>query len=124
MTDDSNLIIHKEFVAPGVLRVSPEALKYARDFIETVTAAHGDGYIAIFGWADMVTFKTEPNGPLQVVKDFIDLGAISRDQIPPDVIQTVDGVDFAIDTAPEILQRSVERLIDMDENAFAKLVLR
>jgi len=74
MTDDSNLIIHKEFVAPGVLRVSPAALKYARDFIETVTAAHGDGYIAIFGWADMVTFKTDPSAPTQVVKDFLDLG--------------------------------------------------
>src|ERR1043165_5344323 len=112
MTDDSNLIIHKEFVAPGVLRVSPEALKYARDFIETVTAAHGDGYIAIFGWADMVTFKTDPDGPLQVVKDFMDLGAIGRDQIPPGAIQNVDGVDFAIDSAVKILQNSVQRLID------------
>jgi hypothetical protein len=124
MTDDSNLIIHKEFVAPGVLRVSPEALKYARDFIETVTAAHGDGYIAIFGWADMCTFKTDPNGPLQVVKDFMDLGAISRSEIPPDAIQTIDGVDFAIDSALKILQNSTQRLIDFDENAFARLVLK
>ena len=124
MTDDSNLIIHKEFVAPGVLRVSPAALKYARDFIETVTAAHGDGYIAIFGWADMVTFKTDPSAPTQVVKDFLDLGAISRDQIPSDAIQTVDGLDFAIDSALKILQRSEQRLIDMDENAFARLVLK
>jgi hypothetical protein len=124
MTDGSNLIIHKEFVAPGVLRVSPAALKYARDFIETVTAAHGDGYIVIFGWADMVTFKTDPSGPTQVVKDFLDVGAISRNQIPSDAIQTVDGLDFAIDSALKILQKSVERLIDFDENAFDRLVLK
>ena len=124
MTDDSNLIIHREFVAPGVLRVSPEALKYARDFIETVTAAHGDGYIAIFGWVDLQTSKPDPDGPLEVVKDFLDVGAISRSEIPPDAIQTVDGLDFAIDSALRILQESVERLIDFDENAVARLVLK
>ncbi len=100
MTDAANLIIHNEFVAPGVLRVSPAALNYAREFIEAVTAAHGAGNIAIFGWADMVTFKTDPNGPTQVVKDFLDLGGISRSEIPPDAIQTVDGFDFVIDSFP------------------------
>ena len=78
MTDASNLIIHKEFVAPGVLRVSTAALNYAREFIEAVAAAHGDGNIAIFGWTDMCTFKTDPDGPTQVVKDLLDLGGISR----------------------------------------------
>ena len=120
----SNLIIHKEFVAPGVLRVSAEALNYAREFIQAVTAAHGDGYIAIYGWADMVTFKTDPDGPLQVVKDFMDLGAISRSEIPPDAIQTVDGLDIVIQIPLKILQESVERLIDFDKNAFARLVLK
>src|SRR5438477_6452746 len=124
MTDDSHLSIHHQFIVPGVLRVSAAALSDARHSIGTVTAAHGDGYIATCGWADMVTFKTDPSGPLQVVKDFLDLGASSRDQIPSDAIQTVDGLDFAIDSAPKILQRSVERLIDIDENAFDKLVLK
>ena len=124
MTDASNLIIHKEFVAPGVLRVSPAALNYAREFIEAVTAAHGDGNIAIFGWTDMVTFKTDPDGPLQIVKDFMDLGGISRSQIPADAIETVDGLDIVIQIPLKILQKSVQRLIDMDETAFAKLVLK
>ena len=93
MTDASNMIIHNEFVAPGVLRPSPAALNYAREFIEAVTAAHGAGNLAIFGWTDMCTFKTDPDGPTQVVKDFLDLGGISRSQIPPDAIQTVDGLD-------------------------------
>jgi hypothetical protein len=118
------MIIHNGLVAPGVLRVSPEALNYARDFIKAVAAAHGPGNIAIFGWADMVTFKTDPDGSTQVVKDFLDLGAISRSEIPTDAIQTIDGFDFAIELPLKILQKSVERLIDMDKDAFAKLVLK
>jgi hypothetical protein len=124
MTDAPNMIIHNGLVAPGVLQLSPEVLNYARDFIEAVTAAHGPGNIAIFGWADMVTFKTDPNGPLQVVKDFLDLGAISRSEIPADAVQTVDGFDFVIELPLKILQESVQRLIDMDKDAFAKLILK
>jgi hypothetical protein len=124
MTDAPNMIIHDGLVAPGVLRVSPDALNYARAFIETVTAAHGEGNIAIFGWADMCTFKTDPDGPTQVVKDFLDLGGISRSEIPADAVQTVDGFDFVIEIPLKVLQKSVQRLIDMDENAFARLVLK
>ena len=37
MTNVPNLIIHDGLVAPGVLRVSTEALNYAREFVEAVT---------------------------------------------------------------------------------------
>ena len=96
MTDAPNLIIHKDFVAPGVLRVSAEALKYARDFIELVTAAHGDGHIAVFDWSTKVEYRTDPQAPLQTVYDCLGLGADHRREIPPDAVQTVDGLDFAI----------------------------
>jgi hypothetical protein len=104
--------------------VSPAALKYARAVIGAVTAAHGDGNILMFDWTDMLTFKPDPNGPPQVVKDFLDVGAISRGEIPADAIQTVDGLDFVIQLPLKVLQKSVQRLIDFDENAFAKLVLK
>jgi hypothetical protein len=66
----------------------------------------------------------DPDGPLQVVKDFLDLGAISRSQIPADAVQTIDGLDIVIQIPREILQKSVQRLIDIDENAFDRLVLK
>ena len=53
MTNVPNLIIHDGLVAPGVLRVSTEALNYAREFVEAVTAAHGDGNMAMFVWVDL-----------------------------------------------------------------------
>jgi hypothetical protein len=124
MTDIPNLIIHEEFVAPGVLRVSAEALKYARDFIESVTAAHGDGHIAVFDWSTKVEYRTDPQAPLQTVYDCLGLGASSRSEIPPDAVQTVDGLDFAIELPLDVLQKSVQRLIDVDENAFFRLVLK
>jgi hypothetical protein len=124
MTDTSNLIIHNEFVSPGVLRVSAEALKYARDFIESVSAAHGDGYIAVFDWSTQVEYRPDPNAELHTVYDCLGLGASSRSEIPPDALQTVDGVDFAIAIPLEVLQKSVQRLIEVDENAFFRLALK
>jgi len=124
MTDAQNMIIHNGLVVPGVLAVSPAALNYAREVIEAVTAAHGDGNIVMFDWTDMMTFKTDPNAPLQVVKDFLSVGAIGRSEIPADAVQTVDGLDIVIQIPLAILQKSQQRLIDIDENAFAKLVLK
>jgi hypothetical protein len=124
MTDTSNMIIHNGLVAPGVLAVAPAALNYAREVIEAVTAAHGDGNMVMFAWIDLQTSKTDPDGPLELVKDFLDVGAISRSQIPADAVQTVDGLDMAIQIPLAILQKSVQRLIDIDDNAFARLVLK
>jgi hypothetical protein len=118
------MIIHDGLVVPGVLQVSPQALNYAREFVEAVTAAHGEGNIAMFAWIDLTTFKTDPNGPLQVVKDFLSVGAIGRGEIPADAIQTVDGLDLVIQLPLAVLQKSVQRLIDFDENAFDRLVLK
>jgi len=124
MTDAPNLIIHKEFVAPGVLRLSAEALKYARDFIESVTAAHGDGNIVVFDWSTKVEYRTDPDAELQTVYDCLGLGANHRSEIPPDAVQTVEGLDFAIVIPLDVLQKSLQRLIDVDENAFFRLALR
>lgn len=44
--------------------------------------------------------------------------------MPQEVIHTVDGMEFAVELPREILQASVQRLIDFDKNAFFKLVLR
>ena len=124
MTDVPNMIIHDGLVAPGVLRLSTEALNYAREFVEAVTAAHGDGNIAMFVWVDLMTFKPDPAATTRVVKDFLDVGAIGRSEIPADAIQTVDGLDVVIQIPLAVLQKSVQRLIDVDENAFSKLVLK
>lgn len=54
----------------------------------------------------------------------MDLGAISRSQIPAGAVQTVDGLDIVIQIPLAILQKSEQRLIDVDEKAFARLVLK
>ena len=106
MPDAPTMIIHNGLVAPGVLAVSPAALKCAREFVEAVTAAHGEGNIAMFAWINLQTSKPDPNGPLEVVKDFLDVGAIGRSQIPPDAIQTVGGLDIVIQIPLAVLQRA------------------
>lgn len=71
-----------------------------------------------------MTFKPDPGAATQVVKDFLDVGAIGRSEIPADAIQTVDGLDLVIQIPLAVLQKSVQRLIDIDENAFSTLVLK
>jgi len=112
------------YVPPGALRLSAEALKDAREFIDAVTAGHGQGHIVLFDWATSVTVTEQPGATPQPVNDCLMLGAILRSDVPPDAIQTVDGFDFAIMIPPGILQNSVQRLIDFDKNAYFKFVLR
>jgi hypothetical protein len=124
MTDALNLMVHGDFVAPGVLRVSSQALKCARDFVESVSAAHGDGYIAVFDWSTKVEYRPDPNAELRTVYDCLGVGANHRSEIPADAVQTVDGLDFAITIPLKVLQKSEQRLIEVDENALFRLILK
>jgi hypothetical protein len=123
MIDGKNLL-RSEYVNPGTIKVSAAALKYARDFIETVAAVHGDNYVATFDWSQSVTIRPTPDATPQPVDDCLMLGASKRSDVPPESIHTVDGVEFAIELPVEILKASAQRLIDFDKNVLFKLVLR
>ena len=124
MTDPYDGLLENVFVPPGTINVSAAALKYARDFIETVAAAHGNHYIATFEWSQSITVRPTPDATPEPVDDCLTLGAYERKDVPPEAIQTVDGVEFAINIPVEILQASARRVIDLDKSMFFKLALR
>jgi len=124
MTDHDKRLLDGVYVIPGTIEVSAAALKYARDFIETVSAVHGDNFVATFDWSYSIAVRPTPDATPEPVDDCLMLGATQRSDLPPGVIQTVDGVEFAIIIPVEILQASVRRLIDFDKSRLFKLALR
>jgi len=117
-------ILKNEFVPAGTMTVSTAALNYARDFIATVTAAHGGDYIAAFDWSQAITVRSTPVAKPEPRHDCVMLGAAQRADVPPEAIHTIDGVEFVVELPAEILRASAQRLIDLDNSAFFKFVLR
>ena len=124
MTDHDKRRLEGIYATPGTIEVSAAALKYARDFIATVTAVHGDNFVATFDWSYAITVRRTPDATPEPVDDCLMLGATQRRDLPPGVTQTVDGVEFAITMPAEVLQMSVRRVIDFDKNSLFKFVLR
>jgi hypothetical protein len=124
MTDPYDGLLENVFVPPGTIDVSAAALKYVRDFIEAVAAAHGNHYIATFEWSQSITIRPTPDATPEPVSDCLTLGAYERKDVPSEAIQMVDGVEFAINIPVEILQASVRRMIDLDRSMFFKFALR
>ncbi|TMI99416.1 MAG: hypothetical protein E6G97_22760 [Alphaproteobacteria bacterium] len=123
MFDGKNLL-KTEYVAPGAVKLSAAALQYARDFIRTVAAVHGDNYVAAFDWAQSVTIRRSPDTTPEPIEDCLMLGASERSDVPPESIHRVDGVEFVIELPSEILRASTQRVIDFDTSVMFKLVLR
>lgn len=123
MTEGKRLL-KNEFVVPGTIRVSAAALDYARDFVATVTAAHGGSYVALFDWSQSITVRPTPDAVPEPVDDCVMVGAAERTDVPAEFIHSVDGVEFVIALPEEILRASVQRIIDFDKSAFFNFVLR
>jgi hypothetical protein len=122
MSNDKK-ILKSEFVLPGAIQVSPTALEYARGFIAMVAEDYGD-HIATFDWSQQITARPTPNAAPYPIDDCLILAAYERSDVPREAAHIVDGMEFAVQIPNEILQASVQRLIDFDRNAFFKLVLR
>jgi hypothetical protein len=114
----------REFNPPGFIKVSPAALKLARDFSETIKFTQKGDWVVIFHWAHSISVRPEPNAPLQDIGACLMLGASERNEIPSNVSQTGGGVEFAVEIPKEIWEKSIQRLIDIDEKQFFKLALR
>lgn len=112
------------FSPPGIIKVSAAALKLARDFHETIKATRQKDWVVSFDWSDSIIIRRDPNEPPEDIGACLTLGAYERHQIPPGFVQRLDGLEFAIKIPPDVWQKSVQRLIDVDTGQLFKLTLR
>jgi hypothetical protein len=125
MDPNDTKLPHSYFAPPGAVRVSAAALKMAREFDEAVRRATSqDDWIVTFDWAFARSVRQRPGCPTEDIGPGLDLITYARSDTPPEVIQRVEGVTFAIKIPSHIYNASTQRLIDVDETAFSKLVLR
>ena len=107
-----------------LVQVSVAALKFARDFRGVAKSKRRADYVVAFDWAQSISIRRAPNGPLENIGACLMLGAYERRHVPSDSIQTVDGFEFAIRIPQDVWQKSALRLIDVDAEQMFKLALR
>jgi hypothetical protein len=110
----------EEFTAPGIVRVSAEALQYAHDFAATV----GSRYVMTFDWAQKIGIRENANAPLKDLGACLLLTAFERADVPPEFIRRAEDLEFAIRIPTPIWQASAQRLIEVDESLPFRLALR
>ena len=112
------------YAPPGVIRVSPEALKAARDLDRTARGSRRiRDALVTFEWFTGTTVR-KPGSPERELGPSLGRGAGERADVPKEAIQTIEGLDLAIKIPAEIYDNSPERLIDVDETKFDGLTLR
>jgi hypothetical protein len=115
----------EEFTPVGVLKVSQGALELVRGVGVASRRAHqGKQWVASFHWylSERVRYPGADWGEVQAPG--LDIGAYERSEIPPDRIEVVDGLEFAIAIPKDICEAAAERLIDVAGDGSTKLVLR
>lgn len=113
------------YTPPGIVRVSPEAVKMARDLDYTVRRLPNvrDPLVA-FDWSTRRSTRAGPDAPEVEHGPGLVLGAGERSDAPSEAIQTVDGLAFTVMIPREVYERSRERLIDVDKADVTRLILR
>lgn len=113
------------FAPPGTVTVSPSALKLARQFDEHIRdGRRNEAWLTTFSWADARQVQQADTENWEDMGPGLDLGAFERDQVPPEVIHSVDGMEFAIMIGASVYEAAEQRLIDRDDAVLSKLVLR
>ncbi len=110
------------FTPPGIIKVSPAALEFARDFDETVKQR--GRWVVTFDWAHAMSVRRGPDELSEDIGACLILGAYKRHQVPTGFTETVSGVEFAVKIPRDVWEKSVHRLIDIDEALLFKLALR
>jgi hypothetical protein len=123
MNEPSEQESDADFTLPGVIDVSPSALDLARAFHDTVKGTGGD-WVATFSWSHSISVKMGPNESYQDIGSCLTLGAFKRHEIPAGVIQTIGGLELAVQIPRSVWEKSARRLIDTDETLLFKLALR
>lgn len=118
-------IPHSFFAPPGTVSVSATALALARDFDEDTRRVRSkDPWVLAFDWADSQIVRMPKGGPRHELGASLDLVAYEPADVSPDVLQTIDGLTFAVRIPNNIYERSRGRLIDVDDASPTRLVLR
>jgi hypothetical protein len=114
---------HSYYAPPGMVALSPAALELARRFGEQTKRAKPDQVVA-FDWAISRGVRRRIDGPMEELGPGLDLVSFDAVSVPKDVIQQVERVTFAVRIPKHVYEASAQHLIDVDETAFSKLVLR
>jgi hypothetical protein len=114
------------FTSPGLVKVSSAALRMAREFGDFLRQEKPDGdWIVGFDWADSRQMRfPRPGGAMQELGPGFDLAAYERGNVPHEVIQSIDGVIFAIKIPSRVWLNSAKRTIDVDASGKSGLTLR
>jgi hypothetical protein len=97
----------------------------AREFDQQVRRVTSDrDWLVSFDWAFARSARSRPDASFEDVGPGLDLVTYARSDTPPELIQRVGGIEFAIRIPKDVHASSAEGLIDVDETAFSKLVLR
>ena len=113
------------FTLPGVVNVSAAALQMARDFAAALKRERPQDWVVCFDWADSRQMRfPRPGGAMQELGPGFDLAAYERRTVPHEVIQSIDGVIFAIKIPSRVWLNSTKRLIDVDASSKSGLTLR
>jgi hypothetical protein len=123
MTPDYTKPPYSYYAPPGTIQVSAAALQMAREFGEQVARTKSNQVIA-FDWAISRGVRRRVDGPMEELGPGLDLVSFEAASVPKEVIQRLDGLTFAIRIPKHVYDASTQRLIDVDETAFSKLVLR
>jgi len=114
------------FTFPGIVKVSDAALQMAREFCDQIRQQMPDqAWVVCFDWADSRQMRfPRPGGPMRELGPGFDLAAYERHQVPDEVVQSIDGVVFAIKMPSRVWMNSQKQLIDVDVKAESGLKLR
>jgi hypothetical protein len=116
---------HDWFTPAGAIEISASALALARAFHEQVRKAVPDeDWVISFDWADSRSVRETGNGQWREVQPGLDLAAYERWKVPEQYVRRVGDTDIAVKIPTAEWEKSVERLIDVDESAFSGLILR
>jgi hypothetical protein len=112
--DDS---FRKTAPPPGTTRLSESAMSYVRKFLAAARVASGqDDAVASISWDEEQRWKGPNDADWHKVGDGLSLGAFAQRQVPPDVIQTIDGLRIILSAPdPSIF---VGKVIDYQDGKF------
>jgi len=111
------------WVPPGNIALSPRVVSWAREFIDSVNGQYGDRWIVGIDWATSCSVKDSPQAEPRELGPGLSLGAYERHQVPPEMIDRADGLEFALHIPREMWEASAQRLIEFDESLLFKLKL-
>jgi hypothetical protein len=100
-TPEADDRFRKTIPPPGTTRLSESAMSYVRKFLAASRAAAGqDDAVASISWTEEQRWKGPNDADWHKLGAGLSLGAYPQRQVPPDAIQTIDGLRIIL-SAPD-----------------------